>query len=237
MDIKILASGSSGNAYYLDGEMPLLLEAGIPFRAIQQKLNFKISQLAGCLVSHEHMDHIRAAKDLLRSGVDCYMTKGTADALALTGHRVHIIKALCQFRIGNWSVLPFGTIHDAVEPVGFLLSNRGAKLLYATDTKYIPYRFMGLTHILVECNYSAEIVKRLKATGDLDRKLWCRVIKSHMSLETLVGFLKANDLSQVKEIWLLHMSDNNSDAAMFKRRIQETTGKMVQVGRSGGIDG
>ena len=68
MDIKILASGSSGNAYYVDGEMPLLLEAGIPFRAIQQKLNFKISQLAGCLVSHEHMDHIRAAKDLLRAG-------------------------------------------------------------------------------------------------------------------------------------------------------------------------
>lgn len=231
MDIKVLASGSAGNAYYIDGETPLLLEAGITFRLIQQKLNFKTSQLAGCLVSHEHMDHIRAAKDLLRFGVDCYMTQGTADALDITGHRVHIIKAQCQFRIGEWTVLPFSTVHDAAEPVGFLLTKQKAKikLLYASDTEYIPYRFLGLTHILVECNYSAEIVKRLKASGDLGSVLWRRIIKSHLSLETLLGFLKANDLSQVQEIWLLHLSDNNSDAVAFKRSIQELTGKIVKV--------
>jgi len=230
MDIKILASSSAGNAYYVvDGDMPLLLEAGIPFYLIQQRLNFKTSQIAGCLVSHEHMDHARATKDLLKAGIDCYMTQGTADALSFTGHRVHIIKSLSQFRIGIWKILPFGTIHDAAEPVGFLLANQGDKLLYATDTEYIPYRFKGLTHILVECNYSMEIVRRLKAAGGLDRELWRRIINSHMSLETLVSFLKANDLSQVKEIWLLHLSDNNSDAAMFKRKIQETTGKVIQV--------
>lgn len=229
MDIKILASSSAGNAYYVDGEMPLLLEAGIPLRSIQQKLNFKTSQIAGCLISHEHMDHARAVKELLRAGIDCYMTRGTADALALTGHRVNIIESLCQFRIGSWVILPFGTIHDASEPVGFLLANKGFKLLYATDTEYIPYRFKGLTNLLIECNYSMEIVKRLKATGELDRELWHRIINSHMSLETLIGFLKANDLSQVKEIWLLHMSDNNSDAALFKRTVQELTGKIVQV--------
>ena len=229
MDIKILASSSAGNAYYVDGEKPLLLEAGIPFRAIQQKLNFQTSQIVGCLISHEHMDHARAAKELLRAGIDCYMTKGTADALAITGHRVHIIESQCQFKIGNWAILPFGTIHDAAEPVGFLLANQGFKLLYATDTEYIPYRFKGLSHLLIECNYSMEIVRRLKATGELDRELWRRIINSHMSLETLVDFLKANDLSQVKEIWLLHLSDNNSDAALFKQTVQETTGKMVQV--------
>jgi hypothetical protein len=50
-----------------------------------------------------------------------------------------------------------------------------------------------------------------------------------MSLETCKGFLRANDLSRVQEIWLLHLSDANSDAARFKREIQELTGKVVYV--------
>ena len=55
MEIRVLASGSSGNAYYVGGESPLLLEAGIPFRRIQQGLNFKVGELVGCLISHEHL--------------------------------------------------------------------------------------------------------------------------------------------------------------------------------------
>lgn len=229
MDIKVLASGSSGNAYYVGGEMPLLLEAGIPFRIIQQKLNFKISQLSGCLISHEHMDHAKAARDLLKAGVDCYMTQGTADALSLTGHRLHIVKALCQFRIGTWVVLPFRTIHDAAEPVGFLLANQESKLLYATDTEYIPYRFQGLTHILVECNYSRQIVKEKLAASETDRAVWLRILESHMAFETVIGFLKAIDLGNVTGIWLLHLSNNNSDANLFKQKIMELTGKVVKI--------
>jgi len=33
----------------------------------------------------------------------------------------------------------------------------------------------------------------------------------------------------VREIWLIHLSDNNSDNARFKREIQELTGKMVFI--------
>ena len=207
----------------------MLLEAGIPFRRIQQGLNFKVSQLAGCLITHEHQDHSKAAKDMLRAGIDCYMSEGTATALKLTGHRVHVVKATEQFQVGNWQIKPFATIHDAAEPLGFLMASRGVKMLYATDTEYIPNRFRGLTHILVECNYSREIVKRLMAAGELDMELWRRVIQCHMSLETVEGFLKTNDLSQVQEIWLLHLSNGNSDANQFKRTIQGLTGKVVKI--------
>ena len=56
-----------------------------------------------------------------------------------------------------------------------------------------------------------------------------RILKSHFSLENVKEFLKANDLSRVQEIWLLHLSDGNSDAERFKREIQELTGKMVFI--------
>jgi phosphoribosyl 1,2-cyclic phosphodiesterase len=183
------------------------------------------------LLTHEHQDHARAAKDLLKSGVDVYMSQGTAEALKLSGHRLHIIEAHKQFSIGPWAILPFETIHDAAEPLGFLASEGHHKILYVTDTCYVPYRFRGLTHILIEANYATDILNQNRNNGiiEVDMKRW--IVKNHMSLGTVKGFLRANDLSRVREIHLLHLSDRNSDAARFKREIQALAGKAVYIGQ------
>jgi phosphoribosyl 1,2-cyclic phosphodiesterase len=56
IQIKPLASGSAGNCYYItDGRSPLLIEAGIPIKKIKQGLNYKLSEIEGCLISHEHL--------------------------------------------------------------------------------------------------------------------------------------------------------------------------------------
>lgn len=59
-------------------------------------------------------------------------------------------------------MLPVKTEHDAKEPLGFLIYSRTTreKLLFATDTYYIRYRFPGLTHIMIECNYAIDIMCR-----------------------------------------------------------------------------
>jgi phosphoribosyl 1,2-cyclic phosphodiesterase len=56
-----------------------------------------------------------------------------------------------------------------------------------------------------------------------------RLLRSHFSLENVLDFLKANDMSKVQEIHLLHLSDNNSDEVLFRRRVQEATGKPVYI--------
>jgi len=152
IDITALASGSTGNCYHVtDGKTRLLLECGIPYKRIQQGLNFQVSGVAGCLVTHEHKDHCKAVMDVLKAGIDVYLSYGTATAIYAGGHRLNIVKALEQFTVGTWTVLPFDTQHDAAEPLGFLLANQdGDKLLFATDTFYIKHRFNGLTHIMVE---------------------------------------------------------------------------------------
>lgn len=231
IEITSYASGSKGNCYRVtDGSTPLLLECGIPYKEIQRKLEFKMSDIVGCLVTHEHKDHCKTVKDMMKAGIDCYMSKGTAEALNVSGHRIHIVESKQQFRIGTWTVLPFNTQHDAVEPLGFLMANKaGEKLLYATDTYYIRYKFSGLTHIMVECNYSLDILQRNVESGHLDKALKKRLLKSHFSLEHVKEFLRANDLTKVQEIWLIHLSDSNSDAERFKQEIQELTGKVVFV--------
>ena len=81
MLINPIASGSSGNAYYIsDGQSNLLLDAGIPLAQIQAGCGYKVSQLSGCLVTHGHGDHVKAAKALARMGVNIYTSQGTAAA-------------------------------------------------------------------------------------------------------------------------------------------------------------
>jgi len=231
IEITPFASGSQGNCYRIDdGSTPLMLECGIPYKEIQKGLKFRVSEIAGCLVSHEHKDHSKAIQDIMKAGIDCYMSRGTAEALGMSGHRVNSVQAKQQFRIGTWTILPFETQHDAAEPLGFLLANRdGDKLLYATDTFYIRYRFQGLTHIAVECNYSLDILRANVEAGLVEPALKSRILKSHFSLENVKEFLKANDLSKVQEIWLLHLSDGNSDAERFKREVRELTGKPTYI--------
>jgi phosphoribosyl 1,2-cyclic phosphodiesterase len=225
------ASGSSGNCYRItDGRTPLLLECGIPYKKIQKGMNFRLSQIAGCLVTHEHKDHCKAAQDIMMAGVDVYASWGTFNALHLGGHRSNVVGSLKQFTVGTWTILPFDIQHDAAEPLGFLLANQaGEKVLYITDSYYCRYRFQGLTHIMIETNYSLDILNGNVEAGNIPPEMKKRVMRSHMSLETAKEFLKANDLSKVEQIWLIHLSDGNSDAERFKREVQELTGKPTYI--------
>ena len=232
MKIDVYASGSSGNCYRIsDGRTTLLLEAGIPLSAIRRATGFTMSQVAGCLITHAHGDHAKAAAQLAKSGVDLYTGGGTIDALNLTGHRIHAVKSLAEFRLGSFKILPFDVEHDAPEPLGFLCTSTatGDKLLYFTDTYFIRYRFQGLTHIMCECNHSAELIRDSASGGAVNTKLAVRVVGSHMSLEHLLGFLRANDLSRVRQIYLLHMSRDNADPEHFKEVVARETGTEVYI--------
>ena len=218
------ASSSAGNLYTLSNSTEqIIIEAGIPFRQIQKALSFSLSGVLATLITHEHQDHAKAAKDLLKAGVDVYVSKGTADALNLKSHRLHIIESGKQFKIGGFSIMPFSIEHDCKEPLGFLIQSGADKLLFVTDTHYVRYRFNGLTLIAVECNHSLDLITELEP---IRRK---RLMETHMSLETCVELLKANDLSKVRQIHLLHLSSGNSDVELFQRTIEDLTGIPVHI--------
>ena len=226
MKIKVLASGSSGNAYVIEhGGSQFLLECGLSVRRLKKATNFGLSGMDFCLVTHEHGDHAKAAADLMKAGIDVYMSQGTAGELGLSGHRLKIVRAQEIFSVGEWVIKPFESIHDAAEPLNYLIANGGEKLVYLTDTAYCPYLFTGLTRIMIEANHDWDILRE----KDIHPALKKRVMRSHMSIDTVLGFFRANDLSQVQEIWLLHLSENNSDEEQFKREIQAITGKPVYI--------
>lgn len=241
MIIKVIGSGSSGNGYLIsDGHSQLIIECGISFKKFQTAVEFELGNLDGILISHEHRDHCKYISYYLHGTyADVYATKGTIDAMfqdrflrlkTIEKYRFQHLQYKRPVEIGNWKVTAFETQHDVAEPCGFLIDNLKTKerLLFATDTYYVKYRFTDVTHIMIEANYDKQVIDETMTQGfDLKRKT--RLLESHMSIENTLDFIKANKSDKLKEIYLLHLSDSNSRAAEFRYRAQRITGVPVYI--------
>lgn len=207
-----------------------MIECGLPIRKIKEVLGFKLSDIQACLASHSHLDHIKAASDIMKAGIDLYALRETIDAADLSGHRAHAIEALKSFRIGTWTIKPFNLRH-IVPCVGFLLvSDNGDRLTFITDCQFMPYRFKRSAHTLaIECNYDPDILRKNVEKGLIDITLAKYIIQNHMSIETAKDFFTVNDMRYVKEIHLLHLSEGNSNAEKFKAEIQRIAGRPVYI--------
>jgi len=237
MEIIPIASSSNGNCYYIsDGSSRLLIECGIRLDKIAKSIPVNLTELNGCLITHEHKDHSSSAEKLLRY-CHIFASKGTLEELSIESYKYkqHEIKHNQALRIGTFAVIGFNVQHDAKEPLGYLIYSEATKekLLFATDTFYIQSKFAKLNYIMIECNYAKEILKRNIDGGKIPKVVAKRLYSSHFELENVKEFLKANDLSQVKAIYLMHLSDGNSDEIRFKHEIMALTGVPVIVCQKG----
>lgn len=238
MKLTVINSNSTGNAYILEstsGEA-LLVECGVSWEQIKKALGFNLKKVVGCIVTHEHLDHCKSALQVMAAGINVWATLGTHDAMETTSnHRACVTKGGTHFYCGEgFKVMAFDTKHDCAEPVGYIIHHdECGSVLFLTDSYYSEYKFTNLNNIIIEANYCQKILDKRVIDGTNPKFLRDRVITSHMSLATCKLTLLANDLSQVNNIVLIHLSDGNSDAARFKTEVQEATGKTVHVAAAG----
>ena len=226
-----LASSSSGNCYTVsDGETTLLLDCGLSWRKAREALNFRTSEIAGVCLTHSHLDHSKGAEAAARAGLDIYASRETLDALSVPEHRRNVVEDNQRFDIGTWAGLPFKAVHDKEGAFGYYMVTRtGEGFLYLTDSAYAPVRFASLNVIAIECNFVSEVLSRNVVSGDVNGFVAHRTRRTHFSLDTVIEFLRANDLSHCRAVWLLHLSNTNSSEEIMRRRVQEETGIPVYV--------
>lgn len=82
---------------------------------------------------------------------------------------------------------------------------------------------------MMEANYDPETMEQNVKEGRIHAARAKRTIGSHMSIETVIKTLESFDLSRLQQVYLLHLSNDNSQAADFKRRVQALTGKEVYL--------
>jgi phosphoribosyl 1,2-cyclic phosphodiesterase len=213
-----------------------MLECGVPIARIKAAMGWDFSRLDGCLVSHSHGDHCRAAADVARLGVDVWASGGALAELGLSGRRFRTAAAGRLERIGGWRVLPFPAVHDAPEPLGFAMRAPGGEALaFLTDSAYSEHAFAGLDFLLAECNHDRDSLDASLESGEIDAARRLRVMRNHFSLEGCVGFaLACRKLSPgLRRIVLLHPSGQNADEALMVRRMQEATGIAAEMAAPG----
>lgn len=233
MNLVILNSGSKANGYILHNEKEaLIIECGCTYRQCLEALDFRREKIVGALISHEHGDHAKYVKQYIDASVPVLASQGTVRHLNISGARA--IESRRKLKIGDYLVMPFDVEHDAAEPFGYLIYHHEFGLcLFATDTYFLRYKFTGLSQILIECNYDRGIIEQNVQNGVIPNFVKDRVLRSHMSLDTTISTLKANDLSGVENVVLLHLSSQNSDEDLFKTRIETEVGIQVKIAKKG----
>lgn len=181
------SSGSSGNCYFIKSkETVLLVDAGISARRIVVALDergFSTSDVSGVLITHEHNDHVKGLRVLLKKlgGTPAFANKKTWDCIDSSefSECCQTFKTGEAFFIGDILVKPFATVHDAAEPVGYSFISQDRKLSIVTDTGILkPELIKEISDsdtIVLEANHEESMLK----LGNYPHFLKRRILGDH----------------------------------------------------------
>lgn len=217
-----LGSGSKGNATLIesgseDKDTRILLDCGFSTKEIESrlaKIGRDASTLTALLITHEHSDHISGAGRLSRKyNIPVRLTVGTSHACRDSAFsETHFIDCHTDFEIEGIGLHPFPVPHDAREPCQFVFTDGTSRLAIVTDlgcyTPHIINHLDKLDGLLLECNYDEDML----LNGSYPRSLKERVagIKGHLGNHQAAELLKKLNLSQLKHIVGMHVSEKNN---------------------------
>lgn len=243
MRFALLGSGSSGNVSYLEsGTTRLLVDAGLTKAELERRLqrlpgSVALAQIDAVLITHDHRDHAGSAAAL---GRPLYATAGTRQALSLNATRV---LGGSPFRVGDLSVLPVTLPHDAVETVGYVLSDGQSRVGILTDCGHdapeVAAAYAGCDLLVLETNHDATLLSHGPYPPSLKRRVGGR--RGHLSNDQAASLLK--QMLQAgpapKVVIAAHLSQINNRPRLAKRALDLVLGRIhphsvVVVANSGG---
>lgn len=211
---RCLHTGSRGNCYLLNvGNEILVIELGVNWNEILEGLNYKIKDVAGILVTHRHLDHLLSIINAFKYGLSVF----SCEDVKSIHKEVKVLKKGFKTQINGFKVQPVPLFHN-VECIGFVIEHENiGKLLFCTDTHKIPYKFKGLNHIIVECNYDDEIM-----IDNLCNNIYSQsASENHMGLNDTREFLRNNYSCELQTIVLIHASSQNLDKKKARKMVQQ----------------
>lgn len=232
---RCLASGSSGNCYFIgNASCGILIDAGVGVRAIKRFLHtigLDFHHLWGVFITHDHADHIKAAGVLgEKYHVPVYTTKNIHEGinrnycvtqkLSSSQRFIDIGKEL---QVGEFSINTFPVSHDATECVGYKIKYKGQTFVIATDIGYISEEaatnLIEADYMVLEANYDDEMLKN----GPYPYYLQARIKANtgHLSNWQAAQFLVDNFTEKWKYVFLCHLSKENNQPELAHGTIKD----------------
>lgn len=240
MIVRPIASSSKGNSLFIsNGLSHLLLDAGIK-PAILREHRVDLVQLDGVLLTHEHQDHSKFAKELARY-TRIYAPKSAIDKIDTKQWKFNLntVEPKRKYKIGTFEIIAYKGYHENADQTEcevfmYLINSIPTKeyLFYATDTSILPKINIPIDYLIIETNHSKEIMLGGKETFNdkLEQHIYERLRRSHLSIEKVENWLKNEvNITKLKQVYLMHLSAGNSNEIMFRKKIQKATGSVVYV--------
>jgi phosphoribosyl 1,2-cyclic phosphodiesterase len=238
-NITVLGSGSSGNAILLSlGNDGILIDAGFSRKEILTRLNeLSISPeiIKAILITHEHSDHVkglRVTADHL--DIPAYLTYETAKYLDIKkqiSKKKYIFDSGTPFKLLNFNIHPFRVAHDAIDPVGFIVSGNGINVGIALDLGHmnslVKCRLKGCDALILESNYEIELLKTSQRPLRLKRRIAGRF--GHLSNDDALSSLNDLFTDSTKNLLLGHISSECNDHILLK---EKATSKLQALNRT-----
>ena len=238
MSLKFLslASGSSGNCYYLGTEeYGILLDAGISIRTIKKVFKdhkIDMEQIMGIFITHDHADHIKSVGILgEKQNIPVYATEKVhagIDRSRYVEEKLYNSKRILQkeepVEIRDFRITAFEIPHDSSDNVGYLIEFGEHKIVLATDAGHISEKMAQYiriaNHLIIEANYDLEMLK----SGTYPQFLKQRIMNGsgHLSNKETADFLAANFDLHLKNIWLCHLSKDNNHPELAYKTVEMT---------------
>ncbi len=234
MRFSVLASGSSGNAVFIESdEHTFLVDAGFSAKkmdSLMADIDRSMKKVDGIFVTHEHSDHIKGIGVVARKyGTPIYANEKTWKAMdGLVGNIP--LDQRFQFDMetvksfGSLDVQSFAVSHDAADPMFYVFHEKGRKLAVITDTGYVSDRMKGFIRgadaFVFESNHDVSMLQVGRYPWSVKRRILSDV--GHVSNEdAAVAMSEVVDQKDTR-IYLSHLSKDNNMKDLARMSVTQT---------------
>jgi phosphoribosyl 1,2-cyclic phosphodiesterase len=227
MRFSVLASGSGGNACYVETDQArILIDAGLSCRELMRRLETVQADpkaLDALVVTHEHVDHMRGAGPLARLlDIPVYINRSTfRKSLKTLGNlsKPMTIHTGQTITINDLSIETFTKCHDTADPIGLVLSSDGSRLGLITDlgrsTQVVEDRLRGCHALIIEFNHDQKMLENGPYPWEVKRRI--KGAEGHLSNQQAGELLEAVAHKDLDLVILAHISRvNNDEVRAFK---------------------
>lgn len=205
MRIDLLCSGSKGNSCLVrNHDSQILIDCGSTKKYLKnafKKVKAHVQDCDGVLITHTHKDHVSQIKHVSKLPIYSY-----CDIENIEDH--HIVKPLETFMVGSFKITVIGLSHDAPKTVGYVVETEGEKLVYITDTGYLPNREKPLLtnadYYIFESNHDIQKLMQTKRPMFIKQRILSD--NGHLNNEDSSVNLSQLINTNTKDIILAHLS-------------------------------
>lgn len=234
MRFSVLASGSTGNAIYVENdEHAFLVDVGLSGKKMEQlfaKIGRDMKNLSGILVTHEHSDHIKGLGVVARKyKVPIFANEKTW--LAMDEHVGKIpedqrflfnMETIQSF--GSLNIESFAVSHDAADPMFYAFHENDRKLVVITDTGYVSDRMKGIIRgadsFVFESNHDIGMLQMGRYPWSVKRRILSDV--GHVSNEDAAVAMSEVVFEKPTQIYLSHLSKDNNMKDLARMSVTQT---------------